>query len=358
MDKRISLKAPMKENPKVSIVIPCLNEEKYIGKCLNSILENNYPNDKIEVLVIDGKSNDMTKEIVRHYSDKYLFFRLLENPKGKTSAGLNIGIQNSSGEIIIRMDAHARYSSDYISKCVETLEKYKADNVGGIIQTIPGAETLVAKSIALALAHPFGVGNSSFRTARRTDRPQEVDTVPFGCFYRTLFSRVGLYNENLPHWKARSNEDFDLNRRIRENGGKILLFPQIESYYFARDTLKKFWLHSFNNGVLTTLPLWIGNFGLSPRHLIPLFFTIFIALFPPITFLFFPKLQLFVFLVFGLYILLSLYFSFRRAMTKRNLLYFIIMPIVFFVFHLSYGLGSLWGLLKEIPMKLKFFCWS
>ena len=118
----------------VSIIIPCRNEEKYIGKCLQSIIEQNYPKDNLEVLVVDGMSEDRTREIVENYSQKYSFIKLFDNPKKFTPFGLNIGIKEAKGEIIMRMDAHAGYEKDYISKCVRYLENYDADNVGGAMK--------------------------------------------------------------------------------------------------------------------------------------------------------------------------------------------------------------------------------
>ncbi len=144
----------------VSIVLPCRNEEKFIGKCLDTIVENDFPKDELEIIVIDGMSEDRTKEVVRQYSMKYPFIKLFENRKKIVPSGLNLGIQEAAGEIIMRMDAHNEYSKDYIRKCVYYLEEYNVDNVGGIWITKPGKETAVAKSIALALSHPFGVGNA------------------------------------------------------------------------------------------------------------------------------------------------------------------------------------------------------
>jgi len=171
----------------VSVIIPCRNEEKFVGKCLDSIIQNEYPKDSIEVLVVDGLSDDRTREIVRHYSLRYPFIKLFDNAKKIVPSSLNIGIREASGEIIIRMDAHNEYEKDYIKKCVYYLEKYNADNVGGIWITRPGKETTVAGSIALALSHAFGVGNAYYRIGSK--EPRYVDTVPFGCYKREILIR-------------------------------------------------------------------------------------------------------------------------------------------------------------------------
>jgi len=205
----------MSNLPFVSVIIPCRNEEKYIGKCLDSLVKQDYPKDKLEVLVVDGMSEDKTREIIEEHIKKYSFIKLLKNPRKFTPFGLNIGIKEAQGAIIIRMDAHAAYEKDYISKCVKSLEKYKVDNVGGIMKTLPANSTLISKAIALSLSSPFGVGNAYFRIGSK--EPREVDTVFGGCYRREIFEKIGYFNENLPR-----GQDMEFNLRLREFGGKIL----------------------------------------------------------------------------------------------------------------------------------------
>ena len=153
--------------PLVSTIIPCRNEEKFIGQCLDSIIVNDYPKEKLEILIIDGLSEDKTRTIIENLKFKIgnSNIKLLDNPKKFTPAALNIGVKNAKGEIIIRMDAHARYKKDYISKCVKYLQEYKADNVGGIWITIPRDNSIIGKSIAFVLSSSFGVGNAYYRVS-------------------------------------------------------------------------------------------------------------------------------------------------------------------------------------------------
>ena len=177
----------MRENlPFVSAIIPCLNEERFISECLNSILNNDYPKDKLEILVVDGMSKDRSREIVKKkQTSNYQFqVQLLDNPRIVTPAAMNIGIENAKGEIVIKMDAHSLYAKDYISKCVEHLIKSGADNVGGVLKSIPAKDTPVAKAISLSLSHFFGAGGSYFRTGSK--EPREVDTVAFGCYWKKI----------------------------------------------------------------------------------------------------------------------------------------------------------------------------
>ncbi|OGZ24146.1 MAG: hypothetical protein A3A08_00045 [Candidatus Nealsonbacteria bacterium RIFCSPLOWO2_01_FULL_41_9] len=310
----------------ISIIIPCRNEEKFIGKCLESIVRQYYPKENLEVLVVDGNSKDKTKEIIKEFSFQYPFIKLLENPKKFTPFGLNIGIKASRGGIIIRMDAHAEYEKDYISKCVKYLQESGADNVGGIIKTMPSKNTLTARAIAKVLSHPFGAGNSYFRIGLK--EPRSADTVFGGCYKKEVFSPppagVGLFNE-----KMIRAQDIEFNKRLIKSGGKILLYPDIVAYYYPPAGFWKFFKHNFIDGFWVTYPLKFKVRFFSLRHLVPLFFvlTLPLSIWP--------------------YILVSLFFSLKIAL-KEDLRYFFILPFVFFNRHFAYGFGSLWGLIRII----------
>ena len=310
--------------PFVSIIIPCRDEEKFIKECINSIIANDYPKERLEILIVDGMSEDRTREIVKSYIEKYPYIKLLNNSQKYTPFALNIGIKQAKGEIIMRMDAHATYKNDYISKCLKYLNEYKADNVGGIWITMSKKNTLVGKSIAFALSHPFGAGNAYYRMGGQQE-PKEVDTVPFGCYKREVFDKIGLFNENLVR-----SQDMEFNLRLKKAGGKILLVPNIVSYYYPKSNLKDFFLHNFEDGVWAIYPLKFVKAPLRLRHYIPLFFvlTLPLSIWP--------------------YILVSLFFSFKITLIKKDVRLFFVMPLVFSVRHFGYGLGSVWGLIKLI----------
>ena len=303
----------------VTAIVPCLNEERHIAECLDSILANDYPKDKMEILVVDGYSKDKTLEIIKSKGEQFSVIRLLDNPRVITPAAMNIGIQNAKGDIIIKMDAHSVYAKDYISKCVEHLEESGADNVGGVLESVPAKDTLMAKAIAICLSHVFGAGGSYFRTG--TDAPREVDTVAFGCYKKEVFDRIGLFNE-----KMAQIEDLEFNYRLRKAGGKIMLFPDIKaSYYPSSDTLGSFFKHNFTDGIWATLPLRYG-FTVGLRHFIPL---IFVATLP---------------LSIWPYIPISLFFSAQVALGEKDFRLFFAMPFAFAARHIGYGVGSLVGL--------------
>ncbi len=326
----------------VSIIIPCRNEERHIQACLDSILEQDYPKDQLEILVADGMSTDKTRDILKRYAAQYPFIRWFDNPQKIVPTGLNVLIREAKGNIIIRMDAHTDYLEDYVSQCVHHLMESQVDNVGGICVTLPESNSPVAQAIALALSSPFGVGNSSFRIG--VSEPQLVDTVPFGCFKREVFDRIGLFDEDLVR-----NQDDELNSRLIKSGGKILLVPKIVSKYYARGSYKKLWRMYFQYGYFK--PLTIVKLGgvMTWRQLIPALF-ISSLIFWGITSLFSPFCQWLFFLEGGLYILGNLAASLGLAL-RRGILLLPYLMAAFLVIHFGYGLGYMKGIYHFLILK-------
>ena len=346
------------DSPFVSIVIPCRNEEQFIGKCLDSIIANGYPKDRLEILVIDGMSEDKTREIIERYTQQYQFVRLLDNPKKIIPCALNVGIKGAKGGIIMRMDAHATYEKNYISKCVKYLSKYNADNVGGIWKIVPRGNTLLGKAIAIALSHPLGSGNAYYKVGG-VNEPRWVDIVPFGCYRKEVFEKIGLLNEDLVN-----SEDMEFNSRLKRAKGKILLIPEIVSYYYARSDFKSFVKHNLRNGFWAIYPFkFTDHMPVSWRHLIPLAFVLslmgslglwrLLSLLGSHGFLgLLSSLGLLSFLVIGSsYSLCNLFFSAKVALKEKDLRYLFVMPVIFAALHIGYGLGSVWGLIKCLGSK-------
>jgi len=308
----------------VSVIIPCRNEEKYIEECLDSVINQDYPKEKLEVLVVDGMSEDRTREVIEKYTKQYLFIKLLNNPKKITPVAFNIGVKNSNGDFIIIMGAHSVYERDYISKCVKYSNEYNADNVGGIWKIVPREKTLVAKSIAFASSSIFGAGDAYYRSGY-SGQPKWVDTVFGGCYKREVFEKIGLFNENL-----KRSQDMEFNLRLRKASGKILLAPDIVSYYYPKSNLKDFFFHNIEDGIWVIYPLKFVKMLFKLRHYIPLIFVLTLPL------------------SIWLYILVSLFFSAQIAFREKDIRYFFVMPAVFATRHIGYGLGSVWGLIKLI----------
>jgi len=322
-------------NIMVSIIIPCRNEEKFISKCLDSIITQDYPKDKLEILVVDGMSNDDTRKIVKKYIEQYPFIKMLDNPKKIVPTAMNIGIKEAKGDIIVRMDAHTEYPKDYVSKIIYWLDKSGADNVGGICITKSGSNNLLAKAIAFTLSSPFGVGNAMFRIGVK--KPKEVDTVPFGAYRKEVFNKIGYFNEKLVR-----NQDIEFNLRLKKAGGKILLVPDIISHYIARSNIKDFLNNNFLNGLWNVYTIKIAKMKLSLRHYIPFLFVSSIILLAIMS-IFFYLFKWFLSSIFIIYFICAFIESFRISF-KRGFKYLPVLPIIFFGLHFSYGLGSLWGI--------------
>ena len=224
--------------PLVSIVLPTWREERYIQTCLECILGQDYPAHRLEVLVVDGMSDDRTREIVRGFSKQHPQIRLLDNRDRLQSPGLNLGIQASRGSIVVRMDAHSEYAPDYIRKCVETLRLTGSDNVGGPQR--PRARNFFQRMVACALDSRLGTGGAAFRHAGRDGY---VDTVFPGAFRREALRRVGLFDPG-----AITNEDAEINQRIIESGGKIYLNSDIQCYYYPRESFRSLAWQYFRYG--------------------------------------------------------------------------------------------------------------
>jgi len=327
----------------VSIIIPCRNEEQFIAECLDSVIRQDYPKEKMEILVIDGKSEDKTRSIIKKYSEKYSFIKLLDNFQKIKPIALNIGINKSNGEYIIIMDAHAKYQKNYITKCIETAFEYNADNVGGILKTIPKNKKIIAKSITKCLSSTFGVGGASFR--KDSQKTKEVDTVFGGCYKRNIFNKIGLFNERLIR-----SQDIEFNIRLKKKGGKIVLNPEIISYYYPKSTLKNFAKHNFLDGIWAIYPTKIAKIPFKIRHYIPLFFVLSLLGSLLLGLFWIVFLYLFTF-IFGVYSIASICSSIKIAYKEKNIKYIISMPIIFACRHFCYGMGSLWGVLTLNKIK-------
>ncbi len=328
----------------ISVIVPCRNEKNYVKHFLDSVILQDWPKNQLEFLIADGMSEDGTRELIEEYQKTYPFIRLLDNREKYTPLALNTAIKASKGNIIIRMDSHAKYENDYIAKCVKYLHEYGADNVGGTMKTIPANDTLEAKSIALCMSHGFGVGNSQFRRSgsQENQKPREVDTVFGGCFKREVFDRVGLFNE-----KLRRSQDIDFNIRLKKAGGKIMLVPDIVSYYYPKATFKEFFKHNLLDGQGTILPLRFTGKPFKLRHYIPGFAVfLFCAL---SIYSFWSPLSLIVLLgLIGLYVIFACFVAIGIASRERDVRLFFIMPLVFASRHIAYGIGSLVGLIRVL----------
>jgi len=321
---------------KISVICPTYNEEKYISTCVESLLRQTIDKSEIEVFFIDGGSTDRTKEIISNYQKLYEWIILLDNPNRIVPYAMNIGIQAANSDIIMRIDAHSFYANNYISVLKDALEKTGATNVGAVCITDVLNKTPKTLAIREVLSNPFGVGNSLFRLG--VNKITEVDTVPFGCYRKEVFKKYGLYNPQLVR-----NQDIELNKRIKRDGGKILLVPDTHCTYLARETYKDLSKNNFQNGLWNILTIYYTKAfdSLSIRHFVPLIFVLSLIV-PVILSIFWAPFIMLSVVSFVLYLLSVLIISFKGMLGKKNNIFYMI--ITFFVLHTSYGFGSLIGI--------------
>ena len=322
----------------LSVICPIYNEEKYIDKCIQSIINQDYPKDQLEILFVDGMSTDNTREKIKTYLPKIPYIKILDNPQRIVPFAMNKGISEAKGDVIIRIDAHTYYEKNYFSALVKRLYELNADNVGAVCKTNVLNKNSKTLAIREVLSNKFGVGNSVFRTG--INRVMEVDTVPFGCWRRDVFTKYGLYDTRLVR-----NQDIELNKRIIRGGGKIYIIPDTFCTYLARETFSGIAKNNYGNGKWNILTVFYTKQfdSLSIRHFIPLCFVLSLIL--PILFsvLYLP-LSFITLLSLGLYLLLIGGISLQLSYLKRLNFFYLIMS--FIVLHISYGWGSFIGLCK------------
>ena len=319
---------------KVSLVIPVRNEENHIQTCIKSIINQDFSCNELEVIFIDGNSSDDTKKIINKYIGKYPgLITLFDNPKKTVPFAMNIGIKNSKGDYIIRLDAHSEYPNNYISECIRTIENVDADNVGGL--AITKGKGVIGNAFAKVLSSKFGVGNSGFRTNAESGY---VDTVPFGTYKKEIFDKYGYYDERLTR-----NQDYELNYRIRKMGGKIYLNSDISLTYFCRNTLSGIIKQSYENGRWNIITSKLCPGTMSLRHFIPLIFTLSLLGLPTLG-LIHHVFNIMLLLELGLYFGIATLISLKDSESIKE---FVLLIMLFPLFHISYGIGSLMGLLKS-----------
>ncbi|MFP4041780.1 MAG: glycosyltransferase family 2 protein [Bacteroidales bacterium] len=318
---------------KVSVIIPCRNEKKYISRCLDSILNNKY--ESIEIIVVDGASEDGTREILESYQQRYNNIRIFTNTRKITPVSMNIGVKNATGDYIMIAGAHSSFPPGYISGLINFLGEHPdAAGAGGIMKTV-SEDSSASQHIQKVLSDNFGVGNSLFRIGSRVS--VKVDTLPYGIYHKSVFNKAGLYNERLIR-----NQDIEWSKRVLKTAGNLYLVPSVKCYYYFRSNFIHLARSGFKNGCWNVLTTYITKnvASLSLRHFIPLVFILGIVL-PLMAAIVLPAFAWLAIVVFVVYFILmlwrSLYLSGRRLETPLILWSFIVL-------HFSYGTGSLVGL--------------
>ena len=319
-----------KEHPLVSIIIPMLNESEAIGRCLDSILDQDYPQSRLEIIIADGGSTDGAREKVESLIPKVPNLRIVENLRRRTPAGLNAGIRNAKGELVIILGAHTRIKEDFVRQNVEAMNREEVDCTGGTQVNV--GETFVQKAIGFAMGSPFGLASAPYRFSKKE---QFVDTVVYAAYRRSLFDEVGLFDEDLF-----ISEDAEMNWRIRKAGHRILYSPKIVSYYYPRKTITGLFKQLFRYGILRVNVIKKHLDAVKWMHLVPLLFLfglillVVLRLWTPVIFLL------------GFYVLAVLYYSLRIAI-REGFRYLPVLPLLLMTIHLSWGLGFVVGLFRS-----------
>jgi cellulose synthase/poly-beta-1,6-N-acetylglucosamine synthase-like glycosyltransferase len=326
--------------PRVSLLVAMRNEEKRITACLRSIAAQDYPADRLEVLVFDGGSTDRSAELAREELKRLPHAELYPNPGIIQSAAWNLGIARSTGEVVTIVSAHAELAPDYVRTAVETLERTKADMVGGPWRA--WGETPLAQAIATAMSSPFGAGDAKFHYL---DREEEVDTVYMGFCRRELYAEVGGFDETLV--KA---QDGELSFRLRKRGKRIVCNPAIRSTYRNRSTLRSLAKQYFLYGYWKVRLLLKHPLQMRPRQFAPVSLVVATTGLAVVAFFWRPALWAFLGLA-GAYTAADLAASLAAA-ARAGWRHLPVLPLIYPAMHFAYGIGFAIGLLVQ-PWKAR-----
>lgn len=318
----------------VTVLMPVYNEEEFIERSLGSVLAQDYPADRMDVLVVDGRSTDRTREVVERIAQTApVPVRLLDNPRKIQAAALNVGLAEIDADLIVRVDGHCTLEPDYVRRCVEVSNESKADNVGGRQDAV--GQGPVGRAVALATTSPFGIGNAAFHYAKE---PAWVDTVYLGAFRRDVFDRIGGFSEDVG-----PNEDDDLNLRLRRAGGRIRLDPSIRSTYYCRRSLSALWRQYYRFGVNKIRVMRKQSTLPNVRMLVPPLFVL--GLVASVVAAIATGWWPLAFVAIGPYVLVAIAASLLAA--RRDPGGAILLPGIFLAIHLAYGVGVISGFLKR-----------
>lgn len=324
--------------PTVSIIIPMQNEEQCIGSCLDAVLGQTYPSHLMEIIVVDGNSQDQSRQIVGEYSRRHARIRLLSNPKGTIPSGLNAGIKAAGGEVIARVDARSLLASDYLRIAIGLLATTGADNVGGPVRGI--TPTVTGQAVTLAWGSRFGLGGASARYG--DSREQWTDTVYLGVYRRRVFETIGLYDETVPQ-----DEDAELNYRLRSRGGRILLSPRLCSHYLNSPSMRRLAWKNLLFGYSKVLVWQKHPRMMSWRHFVPPLFVAGLFLGPFLAGIHWLFGALWI-IALGSYLMACLWITacyLFQGQSKAALLLFLVFPLL----HLSWGTGFIVGAIRFLP---------
>ena len=335
------MKETAQDTPIISIVIPCRNESSYLASCLESVLANDYRQDKLEILMVDGGSTDETREIINNYMKNHVNVRLLDNPGKTTPKAFNLGIRNATGELIMIMNAHSTYPRTYISDTLKLLLGSDAENAGGRVVNVPNGNSPWAMPVSIVTAHLFGVGDSAFRTS--DGKPRYADTVAYGLYRKKIFDEIGLFDERMTR-----NQDNELNARLHRHGYKIILSPEIKAYYKNQATLAGLLQQGYFTGMWNIYTLKMHSYTFKWRRFMPAAFVAYLISIPLVLML--TDWGKYYLLPAALYTVINMIVSLTR---HHSLAVKARVALTFIGYHSAYGSGTLFGIINIITGRWK-----
>jgi len=324
----------------ISIIVPCRNEAEHIGSFLDSLLKQDLSGLKMEILIADGMSGDGTRDVLDAYRSNLSEIRIVDNPRGIASTGLNAAIAMAKGDIIIRMDVHTEYAPDYIHQCIAVLKESGADNVGGPWRAT--GKTYLQQAIALAFQSPFSSGGAG---SHSTEKEGIVDSVYLGCWAKSTLEKVGLFDEELVR-----NQDDELNLRLTRAGLKVWQSPRIKSWYYPRVSLRALFRQYMQYGYWKVRVIQKHRLPASIRHLVPGGFVASLLVFGVLSPFSMSALWIFAGLI-SLYVLVNLTAVISTCRKREHLRFIPVMPLIFAAFHFGYGYGFLRGVIDFIVLR-------
>lgn len=326
--------------PRVSLIIPCYNEEIRITRLLQCLVDQTYPLEDMEVILADGMSTDRTRALIETFQKQHPLpkINIIDNPQRTIPAALNLAIKASSGKLIVRMDAHTLPAKDYVVLSVQAFDEGKGQDVGGVIDIAPGSDTWIGKAIAVATRHPLGVGDAKYRWAKTAGY---ADTVAFGTYARKTFDEIGFYDESLL-----VNEDYELNSRLRAAGGRIWIDPAIRATYYSRPDLSSLASQYFIYGFYKYRMLKRHPGTLRWRQALPPLFVLgILMLLLFAAFWHIAAILLLIVVAFYLFVLVA--GSLPEVFKQRMPLLLLGIPLAIMTMHFLWGCGFWWSIIKQ-----------
>ncbi len=319
----------------VSFCVIAYNEEKAICSLFQDIRNQDYPHEKMEIILVNSMSTDRTKELMQEFAKEdngFIRVVVVDNPKKIQAAGWNVAIQTSQEEIIIRIDAHTMIPKEFVTKSVECLKKGE-HIVGGSRPNISEENTPWKYTLLLAESSMFGSGIAPYRKGHKK---RYVKSVFHGAYRKEVFEKVGLFNEKLGR-----TEDNEMHYRIRKAGYRIYFNPEISSYQHTRNTWRKMLKQKYGNGYWIGLTLGIEPNCFSLYHFVPLCFVVGL-----IASIILMRWSMWPIGILGvIYLIVNLFMSYIAVKNEKKYIQYLMLPFIFASLHIAYGLGTLVGII-------------